>query len=205
MHSAEGTVEQYAPSMTSIDLNRFRLRPGETRREEIEVEVLPFLLGGERYEPAPARLPAVLVASEASGGTLFTLESSARLSGPCMRCLGPAHVGVEISAREFHDPDGGEGLRSDYVVDDRLELTAWARDSIGVELPDGQQPFVQICLALLQAELNVHYTYPLLYHRSGRGAIALYVDDVDLALKTLEDKGLHIVTESDLLADDDMF
>jgi len=136
MHSAEGTVEQYAPSMTSIDLNRFRLRPGETRREEIEVEVLPFLLGGERYEPAPARLPAVLVASEASGGTLFTLESSARLSGPCMRCLGPAHVDVEISAREFHDPDGGEGLRSDYVVDDRLELTAWARDSIGVELPD---------------------------------------------------------------------
>ena len=78
-------------------------------------------------------------------------------------------------------------------------------DLIGVELPDGQQPFVQICLALLQAELNVHYTYPLLYHRSGRGAIALYVDDVDLALKTLEDKGLHIVTESDLLADDDMF
>lgn len=78
-------------------------------------------------------------------------------------------------------------------------------DLIGVELPDGPQPFVQICLALLQAELNVHYTYPLLYHRSGRGAIALYVDDVDLALKTLEEKGLHIVTESDLLLDDDMF
>ncbi len=78
-------------------------------------------------------------------------------------------------------------------------------DLIGVELPDGSQPFVQICLALLQAELNVHYTYPLLYHRSGRGAIALYVDDIDLALRTLEDKGLSIVTESDLLLDDDMF
>lgn len=78
-------------------------------------------------------------------------------------------------------------------------------DLIGVELPDGSQPFVQICLALLQAELNVQYTYPLLYHRSGRGAIALYVDDIDLALRTLEDKGLSIVTESDLLLDDDMF
>jgi hypothetical protein len=76
---------------------------------------------------------------------------------------------------------------------------------IGVELPDGNQPFVQICLALLQAELNVHYTYPLLYHRSGRGAIALYVDDIDLALRTLEEKGLNIVTESDLLLEDDMF
>ena len=78
-------------------------------------------------------------------------------------------------------------------------------DLIGVELPDGPQPFVQICLALLQAELNVQYTYPLLYHRSGRGAIALYVDDVDLAMKTLADKGLKIVTESDLLNEDDMF
>jgi len=78
-------------------------------------------------------------------------------------------------------------------------------DLIGVELPDGPQPFVQICLALLQAELNVQYTYPLLYHRGGRGAIALYVDDVDLALRTLEEKGLNIVTESDLLMDDEMF
>lgn len=78
-------------------------------------------------------------------------------------------------------------------------------DLIGVELPDGPQPFVQICLALLQAELNVQYTYPLLYHRGGRGAIALYVDDVDLALRTLEEKGLSIVTESDLLMDDEMF
>lgn len=78
-------------------------------------------------------------------------------------------------------------------------------DLIGVELPDGPQPFVQICLALLQAELNVQYTYPLLYHRSGRGAIALYVEDVDLALRTLEEKGLRIVTESDLLMDDDTF
>lgn len=78
-------------------------------------------------------------------------------------------------------------------------------DLIGVELPDGPQPFVQICLALLQAELNVQYTYPLLYHRGGRGAIALYVEDVDLAQRTLEEKGLRIVTESDLLLDDDTF
>lgn len=78
-------------------------------------------------------------------------------------------------------------------------------DLIGVELPEGPQPFVQICLALLQAELNVHYTYPLLYQRGGRGAIALYVDDVDLAQKTLEEKGLRIITESDLLDEDEMF
>jgi hypothetical protein len=76
-------------------------------------------------------------------------------------------------------------------------------DLVGVELPDAPQPFVRICLALLQAELNIHYTYPLIYRRNGRGAIAMYVDDVDLALKTLSEKGLQTITERDLLLADD--
>ena len=78
-------------------------------------------------------------------------------------------------------------------------------DVVGVELPDGPQPFVQICLALLQAEVNMHYTYPLLYSRGGRGAIAMYVDDVDLAQQTLKQKNLRLITESDLLDEDDLF
>lgn len=78
-------------------------------------------------------------------------------------------------------------------------------DIIGVELPDGSQPFLQICMALLQAELNVHYTYPLLYQRHGRGAIALYVDDIDLALRTLTEKRLRVITEHDLMEEDDIY
>jgi len=78
-------------------------------------------------------------------------------------------------------------------------------DLVGVELPDGPQPFVHICIALLQAELNVHYTYPLLYRRKGRGAIAMYVDDIDLALRTLEEKGLRIITETDLMDEDEVY
>lgn len=76
-------------------------------------------------------------------------------------------------------------------------------DVIGVELPDEPQPYVGICMALLQAEINIHYTYPLLLRRHGRGAIAMYVDDVDQGLKTLRDKGLRIITETDLLDDDE--
>ena len=74
-------------------------------------------------------------------------------------------------------------------------------DLVGVELPEHPQPYLQICIALLQAEVNVQYTYPLLY-RNRQGAIALYVDDVDLAMRTLEEKGLNLVTESDLPHDD---
>ena len=76
---------------------------------------------------------------------------------------------------------------------------------IGVELPDDPQPYVKICMALLQAEMNIHYTYPLLYRRRGRGAIALYVDDVDQGLTLLREMGHRIITEQDLLEDDEFF
>ncbi len=84
-------------------------------------------------------------------------------------------------------------------------FTVFETDLVGVELPDDPQPYVRICMALLEAELNIHYTYPLLYRRKGRGAIALYVDDIDLAMKTLTDNGNRIITENDLLDDDEFF
>ncbi len=76
-------------------------------------------------------------------------------------------------------------------------------DLIGVQLPDDPQPYLSVCTALLQAEVNIHYTYPLRFRRQGRGAIAMYVDDIDLGLKTLAEKGLTIITENDLLEDDE--
>ncbi len=76
-------------------------------------------------------------------------------------------------------------------------------DLIGVELTNDPQPYVKICIALLQAELNIHYTYPLLYRRKGCAAIALYVDDVETGIKTLTDKGHRIITENDLLEYDE--
>ena len=61
------------------------------------------------------------------------------------------------------------------------------------------QPYVKVCIALLQAELNIHYTYPLLYRSKGRAAIALHVDDIEMGIKTLTDKGHRVITENDLL------
>ena len=87
-----------------------------------------------------------------------------------------------------------------------LELGAYSfieTDIIGVELPETEQPFLRVCTTLLQAEINIHYTYPLLYRRGGHGAIALYVDDIDRGLELLADKGHRIVAEQDLLEDDE--
>lgn len=124
--------------MTSVDLRTLRLRPGEVRREAFEVELEPFVLGGQRYEALPAAIPVVLELSQASGATVFELRLDALLSGACMRCLGHAEVAGSVRAREFHDLDAPpeDELRSDYVVDDHLRLSTWARDAVALELPE---------------------------------------------------------------------
>ena len=123
--------------MTVFSLRQVRLRSGEEYRDAVEVAVEPLELGGERYLPVPDPLPAELAIHRASTGTVLQLGFRARLHGPCFRCLGDAVLEVPISAREYQatKPDSDE-LRSPYVVDDKLDLSAWARDAIALELPE---------------------------------------------------------------------
>jgi DUF177 domain-containing protein len=124
--------------VTSVDLRRLGLRPGEVKRERLDVEVEPFVLGGQRYEATPTTIPVDLELSQPSGATMFDLRLRVHLSGACMRCLGFAELERDVVAREFHDPDApaADELRSDYVVDDQLQLSTWTRDAIALELPD---------------------------------------------------------------------
>jgi uncharacterized protein len=124
--------------METLDLRRLRLRPGEVRRERLDVELEPFLLGGQRYAAAPATIPVEVELSQPGSATMIDLRVHARLIGPCMRCLGHAELEADVAAREFHDPDArpGDELRSDYVVEGSLQLGAWARDAVALEIPD---------------------------------------------------------------------
>lgn len=71
-------------------------------------------------------------------------------------------------------------------------------DLLVVQLPDGHQPLVSICKALLAIEVSIHYAYPLLVGPHGRAALAIRVDDHELAVQTLSNKGFTIFTEKDL-------
>lgn len=89
---------------------------------------------------------------------------------------------------------------------EKLELSGFLfseSDVVGVELPEGEKPFHAVCSTLVKAEVNIHHAYPLLYRRRGRGAIAMFVDDVDLAVHILRDAEHHVVSESDLQYDDE--
>ena len=71
-------------------------------------------------------------------------------------------------------------------------------DLLAVELPrKTRHPLIAICTALLAAEINIHYCYPLL-HRPHGPALALYVEDPTLAAQLLIRKGFTLIGESDL-------
>jgi hypothetical protein len=81
---------------------------------------------------------------------------------------------------------------------ERAGLALIESDLIGVELPDTQQPLLQICTALLQAEINISQVYPLLVRPNGRPAVALMVDSIEMAMETLHSKQFTMITEMDL-------
>lgn len=81
---------------------------------------------------------------------------------------------------------------------ERAGLAIIESDLIGVELPQSGQPLLEVCTALLQAEVNIIQAYPLLIRPHGRPAVALMVDNLDMAMETLSNKNFNMITERDL-------
>ncbi len=80
----------------------------------------------------------------------------------------------------------------------RAELPCAENELVVVELPSGPQSLAELCMGLLQAEVNIHYAYPLIVHPHGRAAVALHVDNVELACTTLHQKSFEVLCEADL-------
>ncbi len=72
-------------------------------------------------------------------------------------------------------------------------------DLVGILLPTSNQPMIQVCEALLQAEVNLVQTYPLMVTSEGSVVVALMVDNIDLAQETLACQGFTMVNDNDLL------
>ena len=104
----------------------------------LDVELEPFDLGGQSYAVSPDVVGAELAVQRATSGLVFRLRFAVDAHGPCMRCLDVAVVRLSVDVLEYHDAEahGDEELRSDYVADDQLSLSSWARDSVALALPD---------------------------------------------------------------------
>jgi uncharacterized protein len=120
-----------------LDLGRIGLTSGEGRHLDLTVAMDDFSLGGQSYAAVPARVPVKLdVTRMTGGGYSLRLRYEVQLDGPCMRCLEHAAMAFRVDAREIDQPGGeSDDLDSPYVDRDELDLRAWARDALLLELP----------------------------------------------------------------------
>jgi hypothetical protein len=123
------------------------------------------------------------------------LEVVRRFEGSQVRIVAfSIHDSFECSFVRFllsHPEQGREIL-------ERAGLPLIESDLIGVEMPEGPQPLLRVCTALLEAEVNIVQAYPLLIRPHDMPAVALMVDNIDMALDTLATKEFKMITEDDL-------
>jgi hypothetical protein len=75
-------------------------------------------------------------------------------------------------------------------------------DLLVLNVPPGHRGLLAIYSALVNAEVSIQYTYPLLTRPKGRPAVALQVDDIDMAVQTLKGHRFQVLDQSDLSAEE---
>lgn len=67
-----------------------------------------------------------------------------------------------------------------------------------VELREGAADLATALAALLMAEVNIYFSYPLLIRPRGRAVLAMHLDDVDCSSSVLRGEGFQLLKQSDL-------
>lgn len=72
-------------------------------------------------------------------------------------------------------------------------------DLLLAQLPQCHSPVATVCKALLAAEINIHYAYPVMVGTSaGRPVIAIHVENHESACQMLQNQGFKVLSEGDL-------
>lgn len=118
-----------------LALGTLVLGQGEAKRIPVEVAIEPVEFGSGRYEPVESVVPADMDVTRTVGGWALRLQFTGAVAGPCMRCLGPAEVIVDVDVREVDQPGGGDELQSPYIDASELDLKSWAHESFVLDFP----------------------------------------------------------------------
>lgn len=131
-----------------LDLGTLHLATGEGTRAEFQVAVEPIKIGPEHYKIDD--VPVIVdIAKMVGGGYSLRLRGEAEVRGTCLRCLDLISFDRQLDVREVNAPvdddeeeDLGEGddLRSPYVDGDIVEVSAWVRDALVLDLPATMAP-----------------------------------------------------------------
>ena len=70
-------------------------------------------------------------------------------------------------------------------------------DVVAVEIAD-ESELNGALSALLEAEINIHYIYSFIKRAQGKGALAITVEDPDVAVQSLGQRGFKVLLQSDI-------
>ena len=90
------------------------------------------------------------------------------------------------------DPDLVQNLFREH------DIAFGVSEMIVVELREVATQLATLLAALLMAEVNVHFTYPLLTRPNDRAALALHIDDVECASSVLAGEGFKLLSQADI-------
>ena len=68
---------------------------------------------------------------------------------------------------------------------------------LAVEIVD-ESDLNGVLAALLEAEINIHYTYSFIKRPEGKSALAINTEDLDVAAQSLTKRGYRVLTQSDI-------
>jgi len=68
---------------------------------------------------------------------------------------------------------------------------------LAIEIGD-ESELKGILSALLEAEINIHYVYSFVKRPGGKGALAVNMEDADIAAQAIAQRGFKVLTQADI-------
>jgi len=103
--------------------------------------------------------------------------------------------------------DSSESALGRIIVSDPERVTQLFREHdipysdcelLVVELADGPADLARVLAALLMAEVNIYFSYPLLIRPHDRAVLAMHLDDNECAASVLVGEGFKLLRQGDL-------
>ncbi|MEX1045453.1 MAG: hypothetical protein WEC73_04930 [Chthoniobacterales bacterium] len=81
---------------------------------------------------------------------------------------------------------------------DRHDIAFGVCEVVVAELEEGASDLPRLLAALLEAEVNIHFSYTLLVRPRGRPLLAIHTDDLECSSAVLEGHSFRLLRQTDL-------
>lgn len=101
-------------------------------------------------------------------------------------------VDCSVARLVVDDPDRARSIFHEHTI------AFCERNLVVVELPSSASDLKNVLKSLLQAEVNIHFTYSFLTRPRGKAALAMCVEDEECATRVLAQNHFKILSQKDI-------